>query len=70
MLLSWMLLQVAAAPPPQAELICRRVEVTGSLARKERVCRTKAEWRDADEWGNRRARAIVDESRGRMSDGL
>ncbi|WP_143559626.1 hypothetical protein [Sphingomonas dokdonensis] len=65
-----MLLQVAAVPAPQPELICRRVEVTGSIARKERVCRTKAEWRDADEWGNRRARAIVDESRGRMSDGL
>ena len=66
------LLQTAATPvaaiPASAtseEPICRRLEVTGSIARKERVCKTKAEWHAAEENGNSRARAIVDYSTGR-----
>lgn len=68
-----MLLQASATPAAVpastgAETpVCRRVEVTGSLARKERVCKTKAEWRAVDEDGNSRARAIVDYSTGRPS---
>ncbi|OWK29095.1 hypothetical protein SPMU_26220 [Sphingomonas mucosissima] len=65
------LLQTSAAPTPAAAstgndgLICRRIEVTGYVARREKVCKTKLEWRNADENGNSRARAIVDFSTGR-----
>ena len=69
-----MMLQTSAAPvsaiPASAsneQPVCRRIEVTGSLVRKERVCKTKAEWRTVDENGNTRARAIVDYSTGRPS---
>ena len=40
-------------------------KITGSLVRKERVCKTKAEWRQSEDWGNRRARAIMEHSAGR-----
>lgn len=70
-----MLLQTAATPASAMPVstgteapICRRIEVTGSIARKERVCKSKAEWRQADEFGNRRARAIVEYSTGRPFD--
>lgn len=70
-LLPGLMLQVAAAaaaasaPSPAEERICRKIEVTGSLVRKERVCKTKAQWRQVEEWGNRRARAIIEHSAGR-----
>lgn len=68
-MLSGLLLQVAAATggvsPPPAERVCRKIEITGSLVRKERVCKTKAEWRQVEEWGNRRARAIIEHSASR-----
>lgn len=60
-----MLQSAAAAASPQAERICRKIEITGSLVRKERVCKTKAEWRQSEDWGNRRARAIMEHSAGR-----
>jgi hypothetical protein len=70
-----MLLQAAATPASAIPAstgteapICRRIEVTGSIARKERVCKTRAEWRQADEFGNRRARAIVENGTGRPFD--
>lgn len=73
MMLSGLLLQAAAAatvvsPPVAAERICRKIEITGSLVRKERVCKTKAEWRQIDEWGNRQGRAIIEHSAGRPFD--
>ena len=40
---------------------CRKVEVTGSLLKKGRVCRTIAEWKKIQENGNRTARAVVEE---------
>ena len=40
---------------------CRKVEVTGSLLKKGKVCRTAAEWRKIQENGNRTARAVVEE---------
>ncbi|OWK29094.1 hypothetical protein [Sphingomonas mucosissima] len=67
---SGLTLQVAAAaagasPLPAAERICRKIEITGSLVRKERVCKTKAEWRRVEEQGNRQGRAILEQSAGR-----
>lgn len=69
-----LLLQTGSTPaaltpvsPDASEKVCRRIEVTGSLVRKERVCKTKSEWRDIDYFGNRYARAIVEHSQGRPS---
>lgn len=61
------LLQVAGAPAEKAvapvlaedEKICRRIPVTGSLVRKERMCHTRAEWERMAEAGNRDARFIT-----------
>ena len=57
----------SATPDPDQEIRCRRIEVTGSLARRERVCKTVAEWRRLGQAGNDTARDIVDASRGRPS---
>jgi len=38
---------------------CRKIEVTGSLIRKEKVCKTNAEWAKIAEQGNRNARDTV-----------
>jgi hypothetical protein len=50
----------AASDPDQA-IKCRKVEVTGSLLKKGKVCRTIAEWKKIQENGNRVARAVVEE---------
>lgn len=39
---------------------CRKIEVTGSLVRKTKVCRTVAEWREISEKGNRNVRDILE----------
>ena len=49
----------AASDPDQA-IKCRKVEVTGSLLKKGRVCKTIAEWKEIQANGNRTARAIAD----------
>ena len=52
-------LKTAASDPDQA-VKCRKVEVTGSLVKKGKVCKTVAEWKAIQDNGNRTARAIVD----------
>lgn len=57
--------------PPAAEtakngegdqrVVCRRVDVTGSLIKRGRVCRTVAQWRQITENGNYNARKMVEE---------
>lgn len=37
---------------------CRKVEVTGSLVKKGKVCKTVAEWKRIIDNGNRVARAV------------
>ncbi len=49
----------AASDPDQA-IKCRRVEVTGSIVKKGKVCRTIAEWKQIQSNGNRTARAIIE----------
>jgi hypothetical protein len=39
---------------------CARVEETGSLVRKPKVCRTNQEWARLDGAGNREAREVVE----------
>ncbi len=46
---------------------CRRLEVTGSLVRRERVCRTNAEWRAVSEQQNRDADDLITRSRSGMN---
>lgn len=62
-----MMLQVAGAPGggtvPVAgadEQVCKRIPVTGSLVRKERACKTRAEWKRLSEQGNATTRAIIE----------
>lgn len=68
------MLQIANAPAgetaaptiaPANEEVCRRIPVTGSLVRKEKVCHTRAEWYRLAENGNGVARAVVETSTGR-----
>ena len=49
-----------AAADPNQVVKCRKFEVTGSLVRKTRVCKTAAEWRRLEDRGNDNARAIVE----------
>jgi hypothetical protein len=48
-----------ASNPDQA-VKCRKVQVTGSLLKKGKVCRTIAEWKRIQSNGNRTARAIAE----------
>lgn len=46
----------APTPAPSEKMTCKRFAETGSLVKKRRVCRTKAEWarlsaRTQEEWG-------------------
>lgn len=49
-----------AASDPDQVIKCRKVEVTGSLLKKGKVCRTIAEWKKIQANGNRTARAIAE----------
>lgn len=51
----------AATNDPDQVIKCRKVEVTGSLLKKGKVCRTIAEWKKIQENGNRTARAIIEQ---------
>lgn len=46
---------------------CRSLEVTGSLVRKERICKTNAEWKAISEQQNRDADDIITRSRAGMN---
>lgn len=48
------------ASDPDQVVKCRKVEVTGSLVKKGKVCRTIAEWKQIQANGNRTARAIAE----------
>lgn len=46
---------------------CKRIAVTGSLIRKERICKTNAEWRAISEQQNRDADDLITRSRAGMN---
>jgi hypothetical protein len=48
------------ASDPDQVIRCRKVEVTGSLVKKGKVCKTIAEWKQIQANGNRTARAIAE----------
>jgi hypothetical protein len=52
--------QTTAASDPDQQIKCRKVEVTGSLVKKGKVCKTVAEWKAIQENGNRVARETWD----------
>lgn len=39
---------------------CRKSEVMGSLAKKQRTCRTNAQWKEANALGNESTRDMVE----------
>jgi hypothetical protein len=49
-----------AATDPDQAIKCRKVEVTGSLVKKGKVCKTIAEWKEIQANGNRTARLIAE----------
>ncbi|MBA4306339.1 MAG: hypothetical protein C0429_06335 [Sphingopyxis sp.] len=52
--------QTTAANDPDLVIKCRKIEVTGSLVKKGKVCKTVAEWKRIQANGNRTARAIAE----------
>lgn len=46
---------------------CKRLAVTGSLVRKERICKTNAEWRAISEQQNRDADDLITRNRAGMN---
>lgn len=58
--------QPAADPnDPDQRVRCRQISITGSLVRRERVCKTVAEWRRLRILASENARDIADHSRTR-----
>ena len=51
---------------PEDRVRCRRVEVTGSLVKRGRVCRTVREWRTISENGNYNARKMIEDATSRQ----
>lgn len=49
----------AKADDPEQKIRCRKVEVTGSMVKKGRVCKTVAQWKTIISNGNENARALV-----------
>lgn len=53
---------ISALPDDADQKIkCRKIEVTGSLVRKGKICRTIAEWKRLQQLGNDAARAMAGE---------
>jgi hypothetical protein len=46
---------------------CKRLSVTGSLVRQERICKTNAEWRKISEQQNRDADDLIGRNRAGMN---
>ncbi|MEM8695731.1 MAG: hypothetical protein AAGE05_06880 [Pseudomonadota bacterium] len=51
-----------AEQDPDQRIRCQTRRVTGSNARRERICLTIAEWRELARSGNRDARRILDDT--------
>lgn len=67
--------QTPADPAPGAKLDkndpnairCRRLEKTGSLVRKDRICKTNAEWAKSRDQQQRDAGEFIERSRAGMN---
>ena len=49
------------AAEPEQKIKCRKVQMTGSLIRKGKICRTVAEWKRLQQLGNDHARTLAGE---------
>lgn len=58
--------QAKSAQDDDSRVRCRRVEVTGSLVKRGRVCRTVREWRESSSNGNDNARKMIEDSTSRQ----
>lgn len=56
-----------AAADPDQKIKCRKIQVTGSLVKKGKVCKTVAEWRSIAENNNYLARKMVEDGTTRPS---
>ncbi len=56
-----------AAADPDQKIKCRKIEVTGSLVKKGKVCKTVAEWRAIAENNNYLARKMVEDGTSKSS---
>ncbi len=50
-----------------AAIRCRRLEVTGSLVKKEKVCKTNAQWRAISDQQGRDGNDLIERSRAGMN---
>ncbi len=50
-----------AAPPFDAEIVCRKIKETGSLVRTKKLCFTQSEWDQIAEVERRGVTRLVDE---------
>lgn len=57
----------APAADPDQKIKCRRVDVTGSMVKKGKVCKTVAQWRSIMENNNYLARKMVEDGTTRPS---
>ena len=53
------------AAPPANPMICKKFDETGSLARKRKVCKTKAEWSKSTSELQTEMNRFVEERRGK-----
>ncbi|MGH6696028.1 hypothetical protein [Sphingopyxis sp.] len=58
-----------AAAPAADPVICKRFDETGSLARKRKVCKTKAEWSKSTSELQDTMNRFVEDRRGRPPSG-
>ena len=49
-----------AASDPDQVIKCRKIEITGSLVKKVKACKTVAEWKRIQASGNRNARTLME----------
>ena len=52
--------EVSKIVDPEDRVKCKRLQVTGSLLKSRKVCKTVGEWRRISRQGSRKARTIVD----------
>jgi predicted transglutaminase-like cysteine proteinase len=52
-----------AAASPDVKMICRRDRETGSLVKSKKTCHTKEQWQYIDDFNQKFARDMVDDSR-------
>lgn len=59
----------AAKPDPKGPdaIRCRRLEVTGSLVKKEKICKTNAEWTAISDQQRRDGADLIERSRAGMN---